>query len=120
MHIGEKHCGYQKSGEYFSQSEFLKSRGKVHGRKHSHKHDNIESSCKGLPRKGKRAGSNVRISFTNISLTQRETADNRIQDQRSAIIEELSCWICQEEMRSEALLLQHYKNHMINIPDDDS
>ena len=120
MHIGEKHCGYQKSGEYFSQSEFLKSRGKVHGRKHSHKHDNIESSRKGLPRKGKRAGSNVRVSFTNISLTQRETADNKIQDQRSAIIEELSCWICQEEMRSEALLLQHYKNHMINIPEDDS
>ena len=40
-----------------------------------------------------------------------------MEGQQSAIIEKHNCWICQEEMSSEALLLQHYKNHMTLVGD---
>ena len=73
----------------------------------------------------KRAGSenvDVRavraIGFTENQQTQRETGNTGVTDARSAIIEKHSCWICQEEMSSEALLLQHYENHMTHVCDD--
>ena len=50
--------------------------------------------------------------------TQRGTGKNGVTDARLVIIEKHSCWICQEEMSSEALLLQHYENHMTHVCDD--
>ena len=41
-----------------------------------------------------------------------------MEDQQSDITEKHSCWICQEEMSSEALLLQHYENHMRHVAED--
>ena len=107
---------YKECGKCFSQSQNLKRHEKVHSRKHSYKRNRNESVSKGLPCKSKRAVSNVRIRFTNATPTQRETGDNRIEDQRSDIIERHTCWICQEEMSSESLRLQHYENHMRYIP----
>ena len=108
IHTREKPC--------FSRSQNLNSHEKVHSRKHSHKRYSNEIVFKGLPCKSKRAVSNVRIRFTNATPTQRETGDNRIEDQRSDIIERHTCWICQEEMGNESLFLQHYENHMRYIP----
>ena len=72
--------------------------------------------------KRKRAGSeNVDVrgtGFTENQQTQRETGNTGVTDARSVIIEKHSCWICQEEMSSEALLLQHYENHMTHVSDD--
>ena len=36
----------------------------------------------------------------------------------SSHVEKHSCWICQEEMSSEALLLEHYENHMRYVTED--
>ena len=38
-----------------------------------------------------------------------------VAEPESVIIEKHSCWICQEEMSSEALLLQHYEHHMTYV-----
>jgi len=38
---------------------------------------------------------------------------------QSATTEKHSCWICQEEMSSETILLQHYENHMIRVYEED-
>ena len=38
----------------------------------------------------------------------------------SVITEKHSCWICREEMSSEALLLQHYENQGTHVCEDDS
>ena len=68
-----------------------------------------------------RAGSkNVDVratGFTENQQTQGETGNNGVTDARS-VIEKHRCWICQEEMSSEALLLQHYENHMTHVCDD--
>ena len=58
--------------------------------------------------------------FTNDTLSQIETGNSCMEDQQSVITEKHSCWICQEEMGSEALLLQHYENHMSNVAKDGS
>ena len=50
------------------------------------------------------------------SLTHTEIEINRMEGVPSAIVEEQSCWICQEEMSSEALV-QHYKDHMRRVGD---
>ena len=56
----------------------------------------------------------------NIALVQKESGNNSMEGLQSVIFEKHSCWICQEEMSSEALLLQHYENHMRNIGEDDT
>ena len=58
--------------------------------------------------------------FTNNLRTHRETGNSGVADPQSVITEKHSCWICQEEMSSEALLLQHYEHHMTYVCEDDS
>jgi len=40
------------------------------------------------------------------------TPTSGFQGPQSGHAEKHICWICQEEMSSEALLLEHYENHM--------
>ena len=61
-------------------------------------------------RKRERTGSSTSSGFTRNTLSPRETATSK--DQQPDIIENHCCWICQEELSSEALLWQHYENHM--------
>ena len=42
------------------------------------------------------------------------------QEEMKAMTEKHSCWICREKMSSEALLLQHYENHMKYACEDGS
>ena len=84
----------------------------------SYKCDSKKSPSKGLLYKLKREGSNIRSGLTNTTLSQRQIGNSGMEDQQSDIIERHSCWICQEEMSSESLLLQHYENHMRHVADD--
>ena len=58
------------------------------------------------------------LLFTEHQQTESETGNTGVTDARSVIMEKHSCWICEEEMNSEALLLQHYENHMTHVCDD--
>ena len=88
--------------------------GRVHAQERSQKPDsNKYPSIRLLSRK--KAGNkrlDISTGVTNNSLTQSETGN-------SGITENHSCWICQEEMRSEVLLLEHYENHMRHVDEDD-
>ena len=77
-------------------------------------------SCKRKRVGGKNVNVSRAISFTNNLQIQRETGDTDLADAQLVIFENYSCWICQEEISSEALLLQHYENHMISVCEDDS
>ena len=77
-------------------------------------------SCKRKRAGGKNVNVSRATSFTNNLQTQRETGDTDLADAQLVIFENYSCWICQEEMSSEALLLQHYENHMTYVCEDDS
>ena len=93
----------------------LRKHEKRHAQKRSYKRKGNESSFKRIFCKRKRGGSrslNINTGLADNPLTQSETGQSGMVDLQSAIIEKHSCWICQEEMDTEALLLQHYENHM--------
>ena len=82
----------------------------------SHKRDSSKHLCK-------QTGSNTksnRSRITGKSLSQRKIRDKRKEGVKSVIIEKQSCWICQEEISSQALLLRHYENHMRHVAEEDS
>ena len=79
---------------------------------------NQSESCK----RRRVGGENVDVTargFTSNVGSHGETRNGGVGVVQSVIIEKHSCWICQEEMSSEALLLQHYENHMTYVCEDD-
>ena len=43
------------------------------------------------------------------------TQTSYLRQSQSEDVEKHICWICQEELCSEALLVEHYKNHMTSV-----
>ena len=80
-------------------------------------------ASKRLLRQRNSGGSNridISSGITNNQLTQRDTRNrSRVVNFQSATVETHRCWIFQEEMSSEAFLLQHYENHMRHVVEDD-
>ena len=68
--------------------------------------------------KVKRAGSNIMSGIPNSTLPRRENGNSDMEIPQTDIIEKHSCWVCQEEMNSEVLLLQHYESHMRHVVED--
>ena len=46
-------------------------------------------------------------------------ANKRSEGLRSVMVDKHICWICQEVMSNEALVLGHYKKHMRQVGEDD-
>ena len=86
----------------------------------SHKCDSDKGPFRRVHCRPKTGGSNIRSGLTSNTLSPRETGDSVSMNGQSVIIEKHSCWICQEEMSSEALLLQLYQNHMRHAAEDSS
>ena len=118
VHIGEKTFKCKHCGKCFSHRGVLKRHEEVHNRKIVHKCDSSKGSFKRVLCNCKRAGGNIRAGLTNSTLPLRETGNCSMKDQQSDITEKHSCWICQEEISGEALLLQHYENHMRHVAED--
>ena len=124
VHTGEKPYECKQCGERFNAARNLRKHERNHtqekSRKFSQKNKCLSKSSESCERN--RAGGekvDVRATgFTENQQTKRETGNTGVTDARSVIIEKHSCWICQEEMNSVALLLQHYENHMTYVCDD--
>ena len=79
---------------------------------------NHSESCKRRRAGGENVDFRARGFTSNVG-SHGETRNGAVGVVQSVIIEKHSCWICQEEMSSEAVLLQHYKNHMTYVCEDD-
>ena len=113
MTLSHKQCG-----KCFSHLRVFNRHEEVNIRKMLQKCDSSKGPFKRVLRDSKRAGSNRRAGLTNSTLSQRRTRNSGIKNQQPDFTEKHSCWICQDEMRSESLLLQHYENHMRHVAED--
>ena len=114
--LARKTYDCKQRGKCFNLSRDLRVHQKIHSTNMSHKRDSSKRLCK-------QTGSNTRSNrsrITNKSISQRKTRDKCKEGVESAVIEKQSCWICQEEISSQALLVQHYENHMRHVAEEDS
>ena len=129
VYSGEKAYECKQCGKQFKQAKNLRrhEKGHLHTKKSALKHLRGKSTC--LKRTDFQSQSSVdnetccselaHMDTGNSSRDYISTLSSTLQDTRSTIfVKKHSCWICQEDMSSEALLLKHYENHMMYVSED--